>query len=125
MQGLAFQQLEHDVHHRALVPVVMDCDDVRMRESGYGTRLAVKACHRVGIGRQPLWQDLDRDISAESGIPRSIHFTHATGTEGGDNLIGAEARSWGKGHGSMHDYRTAESEAWGRGLVPPQAFQLP
>jgi hypothetical protein len=84
----------------------MDRDDVRMRESCYGTHLAVKACHRVGIGRQALWQDLDRDISAESGIPRSIHVAHATGTEGGDNFIRAEARSWGEGHGSMRDYRT-------------------
>src|SRR5262245_30389524 len=71
-----------------------------------GTRLAVKTRHRVGIGRQLFWQDLDCDIAAESGIPRSIHFTHATGAEGGDNFIRAEARSWGKGHGSMRDYRT-------------------
>jgi hypothetical protein len=95
----------------------MDRHDVRMRESGYGTRLAVKACHCVGIGGQPLRQDLDRDISAEPGIPRSIHLTHAAGTKGGDNLIGAEARSWGKGHGSMRDYRTAAPEFRERGFV--------
>jgi hypothetical protein len=76
----------------------MDRDDVRVRESRDGTRLAMKTRHRVGIGRQPFWQDLDRDIAAESGIPRSIHCTHATGAEGGDNFIRAEARSWGKCH---------------------------
>ena len=72
----------------------MDRDDVRVRESRDCTRLAVKARHRIGIGRQPLWQDLDRDIPAESGIPRSIHFAHATGAEGVDDFIRAEARSW-------------------------------
>src|SRR4029078_5340362 len=105
----------------------MDRDDVRVRESRDCTRLAVKACHRVGIGRQPLWQYLARDIAAESGIPRTIHFTHATGTEGGDDLIRAEARSWGKGQGSFAILRrrratyAASAGRWRISLRPRRA----
>ena len=102
---------------------VMDRDDVWMRESRDRTRFPMKARQRVGIRHQPRGQYLDRDIPEESGIPRSIHFAHATGAEGGEDFIRAKAGSGGKGHGSMRDYKTPASRVCGTVLITAQGYR--
>ena len=43
---------------------------------------------------------LDRDIAGQSGIARSIDFTHPTRTEEGENLVSPEPRAVGQAHPS-------------------------
>ena len=40
---------------------------------------------------------LDRDVAIEPRVARPIHFTHAAGAEGGEDLVRAEASAGGEG----------------------------
>src|SRR5262245_65116034 len=77
----------------------MNRDDVRVRECGDGAGLLVEARHRLRIARQPLRQELQRDMASEPGIARSIHLAHATRAEKGDDFIRANVRSGSERHG--------------------------
>jgi hypothetical protein len=44
-------------------------------------------------------QDLQRDEAVELHIAREIHLTHSARAEGRLNLVTANARSGGEGHG--------------------------
>jgi hypothetical protein len=44
----------------------------------------------IGIRRERVWKDLDRDVTIEPRVARAIHLAHATGAEHVGNFIGAE-----------------------------------
>ena len=58
---------------------------------------ALEARHALGIQREGIGQDLDRDVAAQSGISRAIHLAHAAGADGGEDLIRPEASAQGEG----------------------------
>src|SRR5437867_11060962 len=51
----------------------------------------------VGVAREEIGQHFDRDVAIRRRVARAIDFPHATGSEGGENLVRAEARAGGKG----------------------------
>ena len=57
----------------------------------------------IGIVRERVGQDLDRDIAIELRVARAIHLAHAAFADRGGDLVGAEARAGGKGQ-SWCDY---------------------
>ena len=63
-------------------------------------RLALKACEPVGIAREELGKDLQRDVTIELRVARTIDLTHAARAECRDDLVGAEARTGGQRHES-------------------------
>ena len=70
--------------------------DVGMVERGQHLRLALEACDTIGIERERVGDDLQRDVTTEFCIARAIDLAHAARAEGGDDLVRAEARAWGE-----------------------------
>ena len=63
-----------------------------MVERGQHLRLALEACEAIGIERERVGDDLQRDVATELRIARAIDLAHPARAEGGDDLIRAEAR---------------------------------
>ena len=61
-------------------------------------RLALEARERVGVGREPRRQHLDRDVALEPRVARAIDLAHAARAEGRRDLVGAEASAGRHAH---------------------------
>ena len=62
--------------------------DVGMVQRGQGLGLALEAREAGGIPADAGGQHLDRDLAAELGVRRAIHFPHAAFAElGGDPVM--------------------------------------
>ena len=59
---------------------------------------AVKALAKLWIGRQTLWEDLDRDGAIQTRVARFVDFTHPARADGSDNFVGSKARAGGHRH---------------------------
>jgi hypothetical protein len=66
-----------------------------MVQRGEHLRFALESGQAIGIAREYLGQDLERDIAAEPRIARAPHFAHAARAEGGQHFIRAEAHTSG------------------------------
>ena len=76
-EGRALDQLEHQ---RVNVPTFfesVDRSDVRMVERRENLRFALESRETVGIGREGIREDLERDVAIEPRIARAIHLAHA------------------------------------------------
>ena len=72
---------------------------------------ALEARHALGIQREGIGQDLDRDVATQSGVSGAIHLAHAAGANGGEDLIRPEASAQGEGQtGVLVDYSGLSSE---------------
>jgi hypothetical protein len=47
----------------------------------------------VRVSRQLAWQQLDGDLTIEPRVAGAIDLAHASGPEGGQNLVGAKSRT--------------------------------
>ena len=65
--------------------------NVRVVERGQHLRFALEACEAIGIERERIGDDLQRDVASQFRIARPIHFAHAAGPKGGEDLVRAEA----------------------------------
>src|SRR6266852_5728776 len=75
-QRFSFQQLGHDVAGPLVVTEVEDGEDVRVRERGNRSRLALKSRHRVGVARRVLRENFDGHIAAKPRITSAINLPH-------------------------------------------------
>jgi hypothetical protein len=50
-------------------------------------RFALEARHAVRVGRDRVWQCLQRHIAIESGVGRAIHLAHAACSKHVDDLV--------------------------------------
>jgi hypothetical protein len=55
-----------------------------------GARFALESLLELRIVGQVRWQDLDGDVAFEAGIASAIDFTHAAGTQWGNDLVWAK-----------------------------------
>jgi len=69
-----------------------------MIERGENSCLPLEARQPIAVARKQLRQHLDRDVAAQLRITGAIHFTHATGTDGGLDHERAEAGAYWKRH---------------------------
>jgi hypothetical protein len=60
--------------------------------------LPLEAGHALGVTGEGVRQDLDGHIAVEPGVARAVDLAHATGAEGGEDLIGSEAGASGEWH---------------------------
>ena len=56
-------------------------------------RFTLEACQAIGIGRECVRKNLQRDITIELRVVRPIHLAHSAGTEQASNLVRAEPRA--------------------------------
>jgi hypothetical protein len=99
MQGTALEKLADEVRHAVLRADVEQRENVRVVEGAGRPRLALEAAQAVGGMSEPTGQDLDRHISAQSGIARAVDLPHAPGPEQFHDLIRTDSGAGGKRHG--------------------------
>ena len=107
---LAFDEFHHEAR---AVPADLfesvDRGDVRMIQRRERLRFALETRQAIGIVGERVRQNLDRDLASQLRVARAIHLAHAAGTEYRDDLIRAEARAEGQGHGGAVEYTGWES----------------
>ena len=79
-------------------------DDVRVIERRHRLRLALEPSERVGLGRQPLRQDLDGNVAIEAQVMGLVDDAHAALTELRDDHIRTEGGTWSQGHRRSGSY---------------------
>ncbi len=70
-----------------------------MAERGDRAGLALEAGAPVGIGRNTLRQDLDRDVAAEPRVARAVDLAHPSGPNEADDFVRTEADARRHWHG--------------------------
>jgi len=68
-----------------------------MGERGDGLGFSFEPITEVRVIGKTRRQNLDRDRAIEAGIARRVDFTHAPGTEGGEDFVRTEARAGSEG----------------------------
>jgi hypothetical protein len=92
-QGRSIEELGDDERHALFDTAVEDGEDIRVRQHADGPRLLRKTSQPLRVESERLREDLDGDVAVDLWIVRAIHLSHATGTEGRDDLVSPEARA--------------------------------
>ncbi len=71
-----------------------------MVQRGRRTRFLLEAVKALRIAGKTGREDFDGDVAPEARIARAIDLTHPTGTQRGNDFVGAEARPSRQGHES-------------------------
>jgi hypothetical protein len=71
----------------------MNLRDVRMVHGGEHVRFAPEPCRALLVAAETVRQDLQRNITAQPGVVRAIHLSHAAGPEFRHDVKVAEARA--------------------------------
>jgi hypothetical protein len=69
-----------------------------MAQRAHSACLLLEPKKTVHVGGERLRKDFYRHFPSEPCIARAIHFTHASGTQRADDLIGAQPSSGRKRH---------------------------
>ena len=93
MQRVAGDVLHHQEQRVAVFANLENLADVRMIDRGHGHRLAAQTLARVRVSRQLARQQLDGNLTIEPRVAGAIDLAHASGPEGGHNLVAAESRA--------------------------------
>ena len=67
-----------------------------MIEGGERLRFALEAREPVGVVREGLGQNLDRDLTIQLRVARAVHLAHAAFADAGDNFVDTETGTGGK-----------------------------
>ena len=62
-------------------------------QRGERFRFTLEAGHTLGVGRERVGQNLDRDVPIERRVARAIHFAHPARANQRDDLIRPDSRS--------------------------------
>ena len=107
----------------AFVADVVQRADMRMAQARDGFGFALEPVAQIGIARDVLGQDLDRNDAVEARIAGFVDLAHAADADQAGDLIDAEARSGCKSHGylephpreirvALFSFLCAESTGW-------------
>jgi hypothetical protein len=91
-QRFAVEILHHEEVDALVMPEIVECTDVRMREPRDRPRLVRKSSAAARVGRRVRRQDLQRDVTVEPGVAGPIDFAHAAGAGEALDLEHADAR---------------------------------
>ena len=80
LEGVAVQELEHEVRARPLGARRDQAHDVRAPEDAQRGRFALEA-HPRDVGPEPRGRDLDRDLGAGRAVARAIDVGRAPRAE--------------------------------------------
>ena len=87
VEALAFEHLHDEKGHALVDPVVEHLDDVRAAQRRGGLRLALEPRGDVGVFRNGLVDQLDRDGRAQREVERTPDRAHAACVELSDDAI--------------------------------------
>lgn len=75
-----------------------DGDDVRVVEGGDYLGFSFKAGHPVGVPRESVGKDLQRNVTIQFRVACTVDLSHAAGSNRRDDFIRAEAHASSQGH---------------------------
>ena len=84
---LAVEQLHHRERQAVDDAELVNRQDARMRERRHGPGFRLEPLTQKRVGGDVRGHDLDRDVTTEPGVPRTVDLTHASRADGGDDLI--------------------------------------
>jgi hypothetical protein len=91
-------ELEHQRFDPVTLCHAVDGRDPRMIERREHARFALETCLAFGILHIPRGQDLQRDVTSQSGVTGPIDLAHAATSDGADDLVmlenGARQQRW-------------------------------
>ncbi len=108
-ETLTLHQLHRDETDAVFLFDGIEHHDVRMVEPGHRARLALEPGQAVGITRHRIGKHLERHLASEPRVAGAIDLAHAARAEGRENCVGAEAGTWGQGHGANLTGRGSQS----------------
>ena len=73
-----------------------DGDDVRVVERGDGPGFPSEARQTVGVSREGIGKNLQRDITIQFRVARAVDLAHGAGTKRGDDLVRTDAKTGGE-----------------------------
>ena len=94
IEAVALDQLHRQEPDAVLVLDRIERDDIRVVEAGHGARLVLESRQAFGVRGHVGGQHLERDVTTEAAVARTVHLAHAACAERGDDLIAAECRAW-------------------------------
>ena len=86
-------QLQHQSSNAGRFFEAVDGGDVRVRERGQQLRFAREPRQVVRIDCETFWQYLQRDITIQFRVARSVHLAHGAHAEEGDDVVGTDAKT--------------------------------
>ena len=89
-QRLALQQLHHRIRDSPLLANVVNREDVRVRQGRDRLRFPFESGKRIGVLRQPVGKDFDRDVAGEARVPSAVHLSHSSGAQGREDFVWSE-----------------------------------
>ena len=98
-QGLALKELADDVRPAAVMPDVVDRQEVRMVEHPGGARFLLEPLQLLLVAGGEVGQYFDRDVAPEARVFRTIDHAHAAFADDAGNAVRPEHRVWGEDHG--------------------------
>jgi hypothetical protein len=75
----------------------VDVGDVGMIQRGQGLGFALEAREPVGVVRERVRQDLDRDVSVQRRVASPIHLAHSAFAQLSGDFVDAETRARSEG----------------------------
>ncbi len=85
-----------ELHHQGVRLAAVDLRDVRVVQRRERLRLAREPGEPLGILREEIREDLDRDVAIELCVPGAVDLTHAACPESSDDLVRAESGAGGE-----------------------------
>ena len=93
-----FDQLHHERTNAARLFETVDAADVGMVQRGEDLCFTLEACEAIGIERERVRDDFQRDVATELRVARAIDLAHGAGPERRQDFVRAEACASGQGH---------------------------
>jgi len=90
-------EFHHQRAYAARIFQAVDVRDVRMVQCSERLRLASEPRQAIGIAGEGVRKDLDRNLSLQLRVGRSIHQPHAAFADLGGDFVDAEASAGSKG----------------------------
>ena len=102
-QILALDEFHHEGRDAPALLETVDAGNVRMIQRRQSLRFALEAREAVGVVRERLRQDLDRDVAIQLRVASPIDLSHPAFADRRSDVVDAEARAGSKGQ-RLRDY---------------------
>jgi hypothetical protein len=94
---LTLDEFHHEGVHACRFLESVDRRDVGMIQRGESLRLSFKPSETLGLLGERVRQDLDRDLTTQRRVRRSVHLPHAAFADRRGDVVDAEASAGGQG----------------------------
>jgi hypothetical protein len=103
-QGFPFEVLQHQEVGAILMPDIVERANVRVIQCRDRAGFALEALAPIRVAGDVGGEHFNGDRPIEARVVRFVNFTHAAGSEGGEDLVRAKAGAAGEDQRFVVDY---------------------